>query len=157
MYSRAFDIHTNSAQSHTPSSVLIFAEFDEHLVWVRHPKRGWEVPGGKIEPGESPEQAVEREVYEEAGLRLSQLQWIAEYAYWDDNGLKRFKWVYFGQVAEASSRPRDSEIVDVRVFRPHVLPAQARLRQDVSFIMKDDVYELLWPVVQRCMAPPLTS
>ena len=37
----------------------------------RDPHRGlWSVPGGRIEAGESPEQAVEREVREETGLSV---------------------------------------------------------------------------------------
>ncbi|MGY1623453.1 NUDIX hydrolase [Geodermatophilus sp. SYSU D00965] len=35
------------------------------------PSRGlWSVPGGRVEPGETPEAAVEREVLEETGLRV---------------------------------------------------------------------------------------
>jgi 8-oxo-dGTP diphosphatase len=34
----------------------------------------WEFPGGKIEPDESPEQALEREVSEELGVRISILK-----------------------------------------------------------------------------------
>lgn len=30
----------------------------------------WEIPGGKIDPGESPEEAVERELFEEVGARV---------------------------------------------------------------------------------------
>jgi 8-oxo-dGTP diphosphatase len=37
----------------------------------REPSKGsWSLPGGRVEPGERPEEAVEREVLEEAGLRV---------------------------------------------------------------------------------------
>lgn len=39
------------------------------MVW--NPRRGgWEMPGGHVEPGESPRRAAEREFLEESGRRI---------------------------------------------------------------------------------------
>ncbi len=38
---------------------------------------GWELPGGKVDPGETPEQAVSREIEEELGCRIEVLRRLA--------------------------------------------------------------------------------
>ena len=41
------------------------------VLFVKHPTRGWEIPGGHLEPDETPEQALLRELKEETGVELS--------------------------------------------------------------------------------------
>jgi 8-oxo-dGTP pyrophosphatase MutT (NUDIX family) len=42
----------------------------ENMVLLVRGKHGWELPGGKVKPGESFAQALRREVYEEAGVNI---------------------------------------------------------------------------------------
>ncbi len=50
--------------------VHAFCFYGDKLVLVNHPKSGWMPPGGSIEPGETYEEAVIREVKEETNMRV---------------------------------------------------------------------------------------
>lgn len=136
------DIHIDKPL-HQPFAVLVFASLGGAVLWVKHPKRGWEVPGGKVDPGETPTEAALREVFEESGALLEDLTWMAEYPTADGH----WKWAYLARIKDVQARPEDSEIEDVWIPRPMIDPDQAKQRADVSFIMQDAMYETLWPQV----------
>jgi len=64
--------------------VLPFVDRD-HIVMVRQYRypaqenHRWEMPTGGIHPGETPEQAAQRELMEEAGYRAGELIWVSSY------------------------------------------------------------------------------
>ena len=49
------------------------------VLFVEHPERGWEIPGGHLEDGEQPEEALRREVLEETGLHCEIVSWNKTY------------------------------------------------------------------------------
>lgn len=59
--------------------VLVIVHKNHHFLLTEHKDRGFEFPGGKVEHGESLEQAAIREVFEETGVRISEPQFYAEY------------------------------------------------------------------------------
>ena len=52
---------------------------DEAILFVRKRHAKWNLPGGRIEKGETPLQAALREMVEETGLIFNQLAYISEY------------------------------------------------------------------------------
>jgi len=57
-------------------TALAFAFIDDRMLLTRLVKRGWDIPGGHIELGESPEQAVIRETIEETQVVVEQLELV---------------------------------------------------------------------------------
>src|SRR4051794_235689 len=53
-----------------PVSVKGVVLLDGQVVLLKNGRGGWELPGGKLEPGESPEACVAREIREELGLAV---------------------------------------------------------------------------------------
>jgi mutator protein MutT len=54
-----------------PVSVKGVVLREDRVVLVSNPRGEWELPGGKLDPGETPEQCVAREIAEELGLAVS--------------------------------------------------------------------------------------
>src|SRR5579871_5066483 len=55
------------------STALVIAFVGDRLLMTELASRGWDIPGGHIEPGEHPEETVRREVLEETGATLGEL------------------------------------------------------------------------------------
>ena len=58
------------AHNHWVSVAAMVTNDEGEILLVNSPWRGWEYPGGLIEPGESFEAALKREVREESGIEI---------------------------------------------------------------------------------------
>ena len=56
--------------THFVSVAALVTNDREEVLLVNSPWRGWEYPGGLIEPGETFQEALKREVREEAGVEI---------------------------------------------------------------------------------------
>ena len=62
--------------------------FEEGSVWLRSNERGeWELPGGKIDPGEQPMETVTREMREELGYEVTVKDLVDAYMYKIDKSI----------------------------------------------------------------------
>ena len=119
--------------------VLPFVDRD-HVVMVRQYRypaqenHRWEMPTGGIHAGETPEQAAQRELMEEAGYRAGELIWVSSY-HTSKSVCVETAHLYIGRdlVAE-SALPDDTEF-----FEHAVLPFDEALRLVVDSEIRDSM------------------
>lgn len=64
-----------------PISVKLVVDYRGRVPLLRNERDEWELPGGKLEVGESPEGSVRREVAEELGLTIADVEIIDSWVY----------------------------------------------------------------------------
>jgi RimJ/RimL family protein N-acetyltransferase len=69
----------------------------------------WDIVGGHVESGESPEQALAREIEEETGWRLRRIEALVADWEWEVGGVVRREWDYLVEVDGDLDAPRLEE------------------------------------------------
>lgn len=126
-----------------PSVAAVIRDGEGRLLLQEKQDGTWSLPAGAIEPGESPEEAVVREVLEETGMRCSVEEVLGVF------GGEKFRYVYpHGdaveyvivlfrcEVLETSGPPTDDETKSLRYFSRNEFPGLA-LPYDIDLLFND--------------------
>lgn len=91
--------------------VAVVSRYKGKLLLSRHAQRTtWETQGGHIEPGETPEAAARRELYEESGALSFTLHPLCDYAAKGTTGV-----AFFAEITQLGPLP-PSEMAEVCLF-----------------------------------------
>lgn len=127
---------SNHPFSKDPKHVLVITRINDHWLLTKHKTRGLEFPGGKVEVGETVEEAAIREVKEETGGEVQRLVYIGQY-YVDGKADQVIKNVYLADIERLVNQTTYYETEGPVLVKE--LPDILKTDERYSFIMKDEV------------------
>lgn len=101
---------------------VVISNLTGGVLLVRHSygPKVWSLPGGGIDRGEDPEIAIRREVEEELGMTLGQVE-LLEVAEERVSG-SQHKAYLFASTSSGRPKPDEREVIEARYFPSHSLP-----------------------------------
>lgn len=118
--------HVGTARILLPAVSALVRDMEGRLLLVRQRDGGvWSTPGGSVEPGESPADAVVRETWEEAGLWVEPVRLVGVFGgpelvlrYPNGDETQYVNVVFECAVRAGQPRPDGDEIVETRFCTP---------------------------------------
>ncbi|MFD2213557.1 MULTISPECIES: RNA deprotection pyrophosphohydrolase [Bacillaceae] len=131
----SFDDHPFSKD---PKHVWVVCRHQDQWLLTKHSDRGFEFPGGKVEDNETALEAAIREVKEETGGIVKEIEYIGQYKV---KGKEKVivKNIYFAMVNQLVEQDGYYETYGPVLLKE--LPEGIQKDKKFSFIMKDDVLQ----------------
>lgn len=111
----------------------------------KHPTRPWNIPGGKPEPGETYEQALIREVYEETNVRVDQPRLFGYQEVWVEGKIKCYQLRYIARVTAIDERQPDP---DEGVMRERLFVPLAEATQYIPYPQYAEIFQAVRDSIQ---------
>lgn len=124
--------------SKNPKHVFAICRYQDKWLLTEHKERGLEFPGGKVEQGENAKEAAIREIMEETGGIVADIQYIGQY-YVNGKSDYVIKNVYFAIIDHLKEQNHYYETKGPVLLTE--MPKNVRRNKAFSFIMKDGVLE----------------
>jgi mutator protein MutT len=118
---RRWSMRVTQTRFSVTAGALIFNNEGKVLL-LKHRFRagsGWGIPGGFLEPGEHPEEAMRRELREEIGLEVEQVEIFTSRSFTKPQQVE----ILFRCRADADVKPLNMEVERAEWFSVHALPA----------------------------------
>jgi ADP-ribose pyrophosphatase YjhB (NUDIX family) len=106
------------APKHVVSAAAVVVNETNELLLIRSPMRGWEIPGGQVEQGETLRGAAIRETFEESGVEIEIVGFCGVF-----QNITRSvcNFLFLGTPTGGSPRLSDESIEVAWVALPHAL------------------------------------
>ena len=113
-----------------PSVHVFIRDAEGRILLVRHVEGRWQLPGGAVDPGETPSETARRECREELGLAVEPMRLAGVYGgpehhttYANGDNAAWVVTVFDAEIREGEPHAHDDETQDVGWFAPGELDA----------------------------------
>ncbi|MCS0791776.1 NUDIX hydrolase [Cytobacillus firmus] len=124
---------------HIVSAATIVLNEQKEILLIKGPRRGWEMPGGQVEEGESLKDAAIRETKEETGIDIEVLKFCGVYQNVSDSICNTLFW---GKPigGELTTSPESLEVGFFPVKKALEMVTWKNFRQRIEFSLNEKLH-----------------